>query len=141
MCRSLIRNLDVNINLDLEETSLEEVPDEAIRYGVLSQKKEPSDKEEEELIQILEKSVKDELLFFWIEQIDHIIAHAQGDLDDDARKSYRDQASVLREHLDINTCNTQIYYKSIETKVQSQHEPGRSKESKNGQESKANQAC
>ncbi|NJR70046.1 MAG: hypothetical protein HC771_16405 [Synechococcales cyanobacterium CRU_2_2] len=60
----------------------------------------PRSEEEEELIDdILKMAETNGVLEFWLSEIDHILGHLQGNLDEDARESYKDQYAVLREYL------------------------------------------
>lgn len=58
--------------------------------------------EDEDLIdKILQTAQENPLLEFWLSEADHILSHQQGDLDEDARESYKDQHAILREYMDL----------------------------------------
>jgi hypothetical protein len=57
--------------------------------------------------EILDLATKDNLINFWLSEIDHLLGHRLGLLDDPNRKSYADQKAMLREYLGINyICNS-----------------------------------
>ncbi|WP_413164832.1 hypothetical protein ACL6C3_01895 [Capilliphycus salinus ALCB114379] len=62
-----------------------------------------SDKQQEQLAEILERATESEVLTFWIAEIDHIIAHKLGLLNPEERTSYQNQQALLREYLAINS--------------------------------------
>lgn len=61
-----------------------------------------SDKQQEQLAQILELATESEVLTFWIAEIDHIIGHKLGLLESEERISYQNQQAFLREYLMVH---------------------------------------
>jgi len=75
-----------------------------LEYGRLSQIVNPSLEEEHELDQILDDAINDSLLNFWIEHVDHVLAHHHNLLTEEARESYRNQGAMLRDIIDLKLC-------------------------------------
>ncbi|HEY9659373.1 MAG TPA: hypothetical protein V6C65_13030 [Allocoleopsis sp.] len=93
-------------NLDLLEQSTLEVMQFALAYATLAASPSRSIEQEDRLAEMLELSCESEILNFWIDEVDHILAHEQGLLDEDDRESYKDQQSLLRERAGTDICPT-----------------------------------
>jgi hypothetical protein len=65
---------------------------------ISSQNSQISGEDEELMTEILEASQQYEILEFWLSEVDHILSHHQGDLDEDARESYKDQYAAFCEY-------------------------------------------
>jgi hypothetical protein len=52
--------------------------------------------------EILKQAIDNNLLNFYISEIDHLLGHRLGLLEDIKRESYADQRAMLREYLGIN---------------------------------------
>ena len=83
---------------DLLSKSSPEIVELAVEYAELSSRMNPSPDEDDRLGEILALATEDEVLSFWLTEIDHILAHHLGFLTDEARQSYEDQQALLREH-------------------------------------------
>ena len=98
----------------LVQRSKKEVLDKALEYGHLSKKIDPSPEEEGRLIKILEEAQGNALLLFWIEEVDHILGHTEGDLEFEQRQDYRNQSAWLYERLEIDGCQENLHGVSSE---------------------------
>jgi hypothetical protein len=76
-----------------------------LKYWKLVSKNNLSDKELDFLDEILIYATEDPILEFWLAEIDHIIAHRLGLLDENSREFYEDSHSFLREYIGIDTMN------------------------------------
>lgn len=60
-----------------------------IEYGLLNMLSRPSEAQQDRIQYILDEAANDDnALGFWITEMNHILGHKQGYLDDDFRKSY-----------------------------------------------------
>ncbi|MBD1877234.1 hypothetical protein H6F75_27510 [Nodosilinea sp. FACHB-131] len=60
----------------------------AVEYGLLNMLKRPSEAQNDRIQEILEEATEDNALGFWIDEINHILGHRQGWLDDSCRRDY-----------------------------------------------------
>jgi hypothetical protein len=92
---------------DLEENSLinpisQSTLEIIFEYYKIASLDDLKENESKRINEILEQATRDNLLDFWISEIDHLLGHRLGLLDDMRRKSYADQKAMLREYLGIN---------------------------------------
>jgi hypothetical protein len=92
-------DLEVNLPINPIPQSTLEIIREYYKIASLYDLKE---NESKRINEILEQATRDNLLDFWISEIDHLLGHRLGLLDDMKRKSYADQKAMLREYLGIN---------------------------------------
>jgi alpha-amylase/alpha-mannosidase (GH57 family) len=59
-----------------------------VEYGILNMIKRPSEAQNDRIQEILEEAAEDNSLGFWIDEINHILGHKQGWLDDSCRREY-----------------------------------------------------
>lgn len=79
----------------------------AKEYGTLASLSTLSDQQQLRLQEIFELAAENEVLDFWITEIDHVVGHELGILDKNARADYQNQQALLREHLgDVIAKNT-----------------------------------
>lgn len=60
----------------------------AIEYGLLNMLEQPSDAQNDRIQEILDEAAEDNVLGFWVSEVNHILGHRQGWLDDTCRKDY-----------------------------------------------------
>ena len=96
--RSNTSNEDLS-DLDISEltgwinnTNLDPV---AIEYGLLNMLKQPSEAQSDRIQEILDEAAEDNALGFWVNEINHILGHRQGWLDDSCRKDYERSKAEL----------------------------------------------
>jgi hypothetical protein len=68
----------------------------AIEYGLLNMLDRPSDAQNDRIQEILDEAVDDSVLSFWVHEVNHILGHLQGRLDDEHRRDYE------RKKMDLN---------------------------------------
>jgi hypothetical protein len=91
----------------LTNQSLRATSEIVYEYYNLALLSEVSEAESIRINEILDLATKDNLINFWLSEIDHLLGHRLGLLDDPNRKSYADQKAMLREYLGINyICNS-----------------------------------
>lgn len=93
--------LKEEILLNLQFTQLggdAQIYETLLEYGRLSTLSELSEREADRLAEILEQANHDRFLDFWIVEIDHIVGHYLGELEETERQSYKNQKALLREH-------------------------------------------
>lgn len=83
---------------DFLSRSSPEIMEVAVEYTRLAVLQHRSEDENNCLEKILKAANDSEILNFWIVEVDHIIAHHLGLLDEDDRESYRDQQALLVEY-------------------------------------------
>lgn len=98
---SSIEETEIPPDKDITSQSSQEIMKIVHEYARITYRcNHPRSEEEEELIDdILKMAETNGVLEFWLSEIDHILGHLQGNLDEDARESYKDQYAVLREYL------------------------------------------
>jgi hypothetical protein len=96
---SLQRLSSINPDSDISVASSPVLMNVVVEYARLNRSTQLDLEEQELLDQILEAAQANELLDFWLSEVDHILSHQQGDLDEDAREFYKDQYAVLREYI------------------------------------------
>jgi hypothetical protein len=90
---------------DLVGKSSPEVMQLALEYANLAALPIPLEQQADRLGEILEQAMDNRVLSFWITEIDHMLGHHLGLLDEDARESYRDQQVLLREYVETKREN------------------------------------
>lgn len=90
----IMNQIRKNIVSDSSEVAVE-LAKEYARLVVLSKRQE---EEEDRIDEILQLANHSEILSFWIIEIDHLVGHYLGLLDEDDRESYKDQQAFLREY-------------------------------------------
>jgi hypothetical protein len=95
-----------NIVNDILTQSTSEIMALALEYSQLAALPNPSDEESDRLADILGMATNDDILNFWLTEVDHCLGHHLGFLNEDHRESYRDQQSLLREHRGERICIT-----------------------------------
>jgi hypothetical protein len=95
-----------NIVNDILTQSTSEIMALALEYSQLASRPHPSDEESDRLADILAMAVNDDILSFWLTEVDHCLGHHLGFLNEDHRESYMDQQSLLREHRGERICIT-----------------------------------
>jgi hypothetical protein len=98
---SSIEQTEIPPDNDIASQSSEEIMEIVREYARITYRcNHPRSEKEEQLIDdILKMAESDGVLEFWLSETDHILGHLQGNLDEDARESYKDQYAVLREYL------------------------------------------
>jgi hypothetical protein len=91
---------------DILSQSTLEIMTLALTYGRLASLPNPSNEEQQQLADILAIAIDNEILNFWITEVDHSLGHQMGFLDEDCRESYKDQQALLREHRGEPICIT-----------------------------------
>lgn len=84
---------------DLLTKSTDEIMKLSLEYSKLAAKEQLSEQEADRLGEILTDAVENEILSFWINEVDHSIGHHLGLLDILDRDSDDDQKALLREYL------------------------------------------
>jgi len=102
-----VNEKSISESSDLEENSLiNPIPQSTLEiiheYYKIASLYDLKENESKRMDEILEQATRDNLLDFWISEIDHLLGHRLGLLDDMKRKSYADQKAMLREYLGIN---------------------------------------
>ncbi len=92
----LLYHSDIKVT---QKASTIKVIDLAGEYAKLASLLTLSEQQEIRLQEILALAVEDEVLNFWITEIDHIISHKLGVLNNDSIQDYQNQQALLREHL------------------------------------------
>jgi hypothetical protein len=95
---SLQRLSSINPGSDISVASSPMLMNVVVEYARLNRSTQLDLEEQELLDRILEAAQENELLDFWLSEVDHILSHQQGDLDEDAREFYKDQYTVFREY-------------------------------------------
>jgi hypothetical protein len=90
-----------NIEDTLSQSSLE-MKQIILEYAKLAALHNPSEQEADKLERILDLALDNELLSFWIVEIDHLLGHQLGLLDEEHREHYKDQESLLKEYLGLS---------------------------------------
>jgi hypothetical protein len=83
---------------DLLSKSSPEIMTLVLEYARLSALPSRSEQEDDHVEYILEVANSNKILDFWIVEVDHILGHYLGLLDEDDRESYRDQQALLRDY-------------------------------------------
>jgi hypothetical protein len=73
----------------------------AFEYAKLAAHGDRTPPAADQLEAILMEAQDNEMLDFWLSEIDHILSHRQGFLEENARESYLDQHAALREYLGL----------------------------------------
>lgn len=92
---------------DLLGQSSPAIMKQALEYARLAALPHPTEAEKNQLGQILEQAVEDEIISFWIAEIDHLLGHHLGLLDESARETYRDQQAFLIDYAGKGYLNTE----------------------------------
>jgi hypothetical protein len=95
----------LELDQDLVGQSSPAVMKRVLEYANLAALPQPSAQQEERLGEILAKAVDDEVLSFWITEVDHLLGHYLNLLDEDDRESYQDQQALLREYAGTESAN------------------------------------
>jgi hypothetical protein len=90
----------IALDRDLVGQSSPEIMQLALEYANLAALPIPLEQQADRLGEILEQAVNNRVLSFWITEIDHMLGHHLGLLNEDARESYRDQQVLLREYVE-----------------------------------------
>jgi hypothetical protein len=96
---SLQRLSSIDLDSDISVASSPRLMDVVVEYARLNGSTQLTIEDQDLLDRILEAAQENELLDFWLSEVDHILSHQQGDLDEDAREFYKDQYAVLREYI------------------------------------------
>lgn len=91
---------------DILSQSTPKIMETALEYSQLAFLPHPSAEESDKLAAILATAIENEVLSFWIAEVDHCLGHHLGLLNEDSRESYMDQQALLREHLGQRICIT-----------------------------------
>lgn len=91
---------------DILSQSTPEIMEMALEYGQLSSLPNPSEEEIDKLTAILATATENDILSFWIAEVDHCLGHHLGFLNEDSRECYMDQQALLREHRGERICIT-----------------------------------
>jgi hypothetical protein len=83
---------------DLLSKTSSEIKAIALEYAHLASQPNLLPQQADRLGEILTIAVENNILSFWLAEIDHILGHYLNILDDAARRSYEDQQALLREH-------------------------------------------
>jgi hypothetical protein len=84
---------------DITSQSSKEIISIVLEYARISSKFQHSQREDRLVDDILKMAESNNLLEFWLSEIDHILSHHQGFSDEDARESYKDQHAALCEYI------------------------------------------
>lgn len=95
----------IMLDQDLVGQSSPAVMQRALEYANLAALPNPSEQQANRLGEILEEAVENEILSFWITEIDHFLGHYLDLLDDNSRESYQDQQALIREYAETNRDN------------------------------------
>lgn len=95
----------IALDRDLIGQSSPEVMQLALEYANLAALPVPSEQQADRLGEILEQAANNQILGFWVTEIDHMLGHHLGLLNEDARESYRDQQVLLREYVETEQEN------------------------------------
>lgn len=87
---------------DILSRTTSDVTQLLIEYGCLGEKPFLTNSQEKRLDEILERAINDEVLDFWIQEIDHILAHELNLIDSTWMSEQRDWAALLREYAGIS---------------------------------------
>jgi hypothetical protein len=96
---SLQRLSSIDRDSDISVASSPRLMEVVVEYARLNGSTRLDMEDQDLLDRILEAAQENELLDFWLSEVDHILSHQQGDLDEDAREFYKDQYAVLREYI------------------------------------------
>jgi hypothetical protein len=107
---SVFLNVQAQRNILLESTP--EVMNIVKRYYQLRILSHPSNKEANEMGDILELAITDEVIDFWITEIDHALAHRLNLLNEAYQSSYRNQQAFLREYLGVDKICEREFFRS-----------------------------
>jgi hypothetical protein len=88
---------------DIASQSPPEIMEIVLEYARINSRCDRRHKDELLMDEIMKAAEENPILEFWLSEIDHILGHQQGNLNEDARDSYEDQHAVLREYLSHNT--------------------------------------
>jgi hypothetical protein len=83
---------------DLLTSSTPALMEIVLEYAELASIQNPSEVQADRLGEILSIASENELLNFWLTEMDHFMGHHLGLLNEDHRESYKDQQALLREH-------------------------------------------
>ena len=92
----LLYHSDIKVT---QKVSTIKVIDLVSEYAKLASLLTLSEQQKIRLQEILDLSVEDEILNFWITEVDHIISHKLGFLNKNSIQDYQNQKALLREHL------------------------------------------
>jgi hypothetical protein len=90
----IMNQIKNNSLFDSSEIAIE-LAKEYAKLVVLPKRKE---EEEDRIDEILELANHSDILSFWIIEVDHLVGHSLGLLDEDDRESYKDQQALLQEY-------------------------------------------
>jgi hypothetical protein len=82
---------------DILSQSPPEIMQIVLEYGKLATLINPSEAEADRLADILADACENDVLSFWLAEVDHCLGHHLGLLDEDDREDYLDQQALLRE--------------------------------------------
>jgi len=85
---------------DFLSKSSPKITEIAVLYAQLAALPNRSEEENDNIEKILDAANDNQLLSFWTIEIDHILAHSLGLLDEDDRESYQDQQALLMEYVE-----------------------------------------
>lgn len=88
-------------NSDLLQESTSEIMSLVLEYAKLASLPRLSELEESRFEEILTVAEDNEIVHFWLTEIDHVLGHYLGLLDEDDRESYRDQQAVMKEYAGV----------------------------------------
>lgn len=91
-------NLTTQQNGDLLSKSSPEVMKLVLKYATLTALSSRSESDDDCIGKILEVAGYNEVLSFWIVEVDHFLGHTLGLLNEDSRESYRNQQALLRDY-------------------------------------------
>lgn len=72
--------------------------DLVLEYAKLATQASLTDTEADRLDEILEMATENPTLNFWMTELEHLISHRLGLLNEDDRESYKDQQAMMREY-------------------------------------------
>jgi hypothetical protein len=90
---------------DITSQSSKEIISIVLEYARISSNFQHSQREDCLVDDILKMAESNNILEFWLSEVDHILSHHQGFSDEDARESYKDQYAVLCEYISQPSLN------------------------------------
>ena len=92
------RRITVNSCNDILERSTKDVIETVLEYGRIGSLKRPSKEDFDRMSKILDRAVEDEILNFWISEMDHILMHELNLLEEGWLDNHKDWMALLREY-------------------------------------------
>lgn len=92
------RRITVNSCNDILERSTKDVIETVLEYGRIGSLKRLSKEDFDRMSKILDRAVEDEILNFWISEMDHILMHELNLLEEGWLDNHKDWMALLREY-------------------------------------------